>query len=436
MIPKQDRQGVRKASDIEQKYNLNQNIDEVMKVATNANRAATNAVSVANNAASTAASAKSTADGLTERVEALEETGGGTGENGATFTPSVDEEGNLSWTNDKGLENPETVNIKGEKGDKGDPGEGGSGDIPISDTPPEEGNWWLDTSVEADTDTDGVIRVNRNLLDNWDFTKPVNQRSWTTGGTAYVYHLDRWFANDVEVSVNDGYVTLNQTGTSNLFNIQRVEPNFYKNVLSGKTVTLSALLKNGTLLSATVIAPDFEAGTVKEVSVDGLTLGAFSFSTEHGFRIFPSVGYSFDIVAVKAELDSKQTLAHKENGEWVLNDIPDYGEELMKCMRYYQKIPVTGMMPMQGSSLLTIGFQHFVPMARVPNYVFPTTFMLYNISQSRDTVISDAWINFLIHDATGCSAMLVSGTFSPSVSNNNIIRMNTNGVYIIADANL
>lgn len=32
---------------------------------------------------------------------------------GATFTPSVDGDGNLSWTNDKGRENPETVNIKG-----------------------------------------------------------------------------------------------------------------------------------------------------------------------------------------------------------------------------------------------------------------------------------------------------------------------------------
>ena len=42
---------------------------------------------------------------------------GGSGENGATFTPSVDADGNLSWTNDKGLTNPETVNIKGDKGD-------------------------------------------------------------------------------------------------------------------------------------------------------------------------------------------------------------------------------------------------------------------------------------------------------------------------------
>ena len=32
---------------------------------------------------------------------------------GATFTPSVDTDGNLSWTNNRNLENPATVNIKG-----------------------------------------------------------------------------------------------------------------------------------------------------------------------------------------------------------------------------------------------------------------------------------------------------------------------------------
>lgn len=41
------------------------------------------------------------------------------GENGATFTPYVDSSGNLSWSNDKGLANPATVNIKGPKGDDG-----------------------------------------------------------------------------------------------------------------------------------------------------------------------------------------------------------------------------------------------------------------------------------------------------------------------------
>lgn len=35
----------------------------------------------------------------------------------AVFTPSVSADGVLSWTNDKGLENPAPVSVKGEKGD-------------------------------------------------------------------------------------------------------------------------------------------------------------------------------------------------------------------------------------------------------------------------------------------------------------------------------
>ena len=52
----------------------------------------------------------------TEWLESLK------GTDGTTFTPSVSKEGNLSWNNDNGKENPATVNIKGAKGDRGDSG--------------------------------------------------------------------------------------------------------------------------------------------------------------------------------------------------------------------------------------------------------------------------------------------------------------------------
>lgn len=45
------------------------------------------------------------------------------GVKGTTFTPAVDADGNLSWTNDGGLTNPASVNIKGPAGPS----------IPISD---------------------------------------------------------------------------------------------------------------------------------------------------------------------------------------------------------------------------------------------------------------------------------------------------------------
>lgn len=50
---------------------------------------------------------------------------GDTGAAGTTFTPHLDGNGNLSWTNDGGLENPATQNIRGAKGDKGETGAAG-----------------------------------------------------------------------------------------------------------------------------------------------------------------------------------------------------------------------------------------------------------------------------------------------------------------------
>ena len=49
-------------------------------------------------------------------------TPGAVGKDGATFFPYVDENGNLSWTNDKDLPNPPTVNIEGPPGPAGQDG--------------------------------------------------------------------------------------------------------------------------------------------------------------------------------------------------------------------------------------------------------------------------------------------------------------------------
>lgn len=85
------------------------------------------------------------------------------GDTGAVFTPSVDAEGNLSWSNDKGLENPSPANIRGPKGDIGNTGLTGKSvysfmteyDVPLS-------TWksWLDETNEYSgynvPDTTGV----------------------------------------------------------------------------------------------------------------------------------------------------------------------------------------------------------------------------------------------------------------------------------------
>ena len=58
----------------------------------------------------------------------------------------------------------------------------------------------------------------------------------------------------------------------------------------------------------------------------------------------PDIGIQFKkgtstlIKAAKLELGSTQTLAHKENEKWVLNEIPDFGEQLARCQRYCRVI--------------------------------------------------------------------------------------------------
>lgn len=52
---------------------------------------------------------------------------GADGASGATFIPTVDVNGNISWVNDKGLANPAARNIMGPKGADGDTGPAGPG---------------------------------------------------------------------------------------------------------------------------------------------------------------------------------------------------------------------------------------------------------------------------------------------------------------------
>lgn len=81
---------------------------------------------------------------------------GDTGARGITFTPVVDSKGNISWSNDGGLENPQTVNITGPQGDtgtKGDVGpQGEKGEVGDAGPKGDKG-----TTFVPSVDTDGNI---------------------------------------------------------------------------------------------------------------------------------------------------------------------------------------------------------------------------------------------------------------------------------------
>lgn len=200
---------------------------------------------------------------------------------------------------------------------------------------------------------------NPNLLDNWYFGNPVNQRGQTSY-TGNGYMIDRWYADEVVLAISSGAIRVSRSSVGQWYAriMQNLETELSKEI-AGKTCTLSALVKSVSGIgkvqlslfnisdnaSTTNIYADLTGGIdlitltfVVPESYSGRSLGVF---------FYPDVDDSHrsngcDVYAVKLELGSQQTLAHQDaDGNWVLNEIPDYGEQLTRCQRYYQVFDYT-----------------------------------------------------------------------------------------------
>lgn len=107
-------------------------------------------------------------------------------------------------------------------------------------------------------------------------------------------------------------------------------------VPDGIKATASVLTDEG--LAAVTFALNGEAQQIFTAIVGGITLyftGNWAGSGRH-LIMLDGTGL---VKAVGLELGPQQTLAHQDaDGNWVLNEIPDYGEQLAACQRYYQRL--------------------------------------------------------------------------------------------------
>lgn len=211
----------------------------------------------------------------------------------------------------------------------------GSGDMPVGY------NVQIDPNGDSFSADDLARISNPNLIDNWYFADPINQRGFSTGiGTAYT--IDRWNSSryrtgDKSITLNSGYITIrcNDSADSAYIELaQSIESNI-STALVGRQVTMSILttggLYSGTFVLTSGAYKTFAAGENVTVYVRSTTnnIGSVMIRAFYGGEI--------NIIAAKLELGDKQTLAHQDaNGNWVLNDIPNYGDMLLKCQRYYQ----------------------------------------------------------------------------------------------------
>lgn len=169
----------------------------------------------------------------------------------------------------------------------------------------------------------------RNLLDNSDFTNPVNQRGFVSGSTvgAYAYFIDRW-GNDI----NPTAITISDDG-----------------------ITVPAGNENG-IYQPITLRPNtqytFAVGTSDgDVYFLPFTTGALTSNSWEG----PSVSTDFGALSVSADLSTvylfigiyttTKTFAYAAlyEGEYTAETMPEYqpkgyGAELAECQRYFKRI--------------------------------------------------------------------------------------------------
>ena len=181
----------------------------------------------------------------------------------------------------------------------------------------------------------GNQHSNPNLLDNWYFADPINQRGQAEYGTAG-YTIDRWALKaGVSLKLLAGGIEVSAPNSGDW--AQALDSGF--DLIKGKTFTVSYLTMDNVLVSGSGTVPsNTPSSTTLYLSASGEVRCAFGYSAvhKHPFVSFAAGSKtSAKIVAAKLELGPVQTLARKEGDAWVLNDPPpNKALELAKCQRY------------------------------------------------------------------------------------------------------
>ena len=254
-------------------------------------------------------------------------------------------------------------------------------------------------TVAVDERTLSSGGTNPNILHNWDFRNPVNQRGQMRymGSGAGNYTVDRWRAigSTGSLSINNGYIEY-ASSAANARIEQIIE---FPSLYAGKTVTCSVYARNPSGIPYWVqlfgtniiqIPPD----SAWDIYSTTITLPANI--TDIRFRIIRFEGTtpaSIDVKSAKIEIGNASTLA---------NDPPvDFGRELAICQRFYERIAtvaITGLTTTQAFSatgvlgivpyLVEKRARPVVSFSRVEDFIYTTGTHAANLHLSAIATVS------------------------------------------------
>ena len=234
--------------------------------------------------------------------------------------------------------------------------------------------------------TTKAFPCNPNLFDNEIFQVWQRYPGGTyTGVPNITYIADRWMLQSSDGSVAN---TITKAGDYGIKNVSGPNVRVYQRLenaaqYNGRLLTLSVLKGDGSLSNRTGVASGWTE-----------TTDIFSFFEPELAWLLTGDTW----LAAKLELGSQQTLAHQENGVWVLNEIPDYGEQLRRCQRYLRPAALDFLVSnSSGIYFASASMMSPYPMRTVP------------------AIVNGDYTAQVVREVTGGQIATVSQVFTPSV---------------------
>ena len=228
---------------------------------------------------------------------------------------------------------------------------------------------------------------NPNLLDNPWFT--VNQRGATSETEVFKYLADRWYIGynpnaSTTFTNTDNVITMTSTGSIAVL-CQKLE----NLALSGKLVTLSIMLSDGTIKVGTGVIPSLNGSDLTVYEDDNFS--AYLQRSTNGSGGYPLVGISVkanksvSFKAVKLELGIASTLA--------MDTAPNYATELLKCQRYFYRQTFVKAQSIAHFDTSDIWFQMYIhiPKMRVSYPTLNISGALGSISLNNEDVLPSSY---------------------------------------------
>ena len=180
----------------------------------------------------------------------------------------------------------------------------------------------LGLAADGSLSWQGCNQGRTNLLDNPDFSNPINQRGLTTYSGSFIYSIDRWVISGT-IILQSGGISVSPNG----FFLQRMEP-----LINGEDYTLAVYVGNqlivGTVTydsvsSDTQVAVSNSLGTLYIQNIEG---NLCQFAVNTGAQ---------SIISMPVLLKGAYTA--KTLPPW---EAPDYATEYLKCRRYCRNFDV------------------------------------------------------------------------------------------------